>query len=190
MPRWCFVALFGLLVCGCGPQGEIRTYTVPKETAPSAPEPEIPDAEKYRTLGAVIPADGNYSWFVKFAGPNAVVGTEKAGFESFVDSIVPVGGSNTPPKFTVPGGWTADAKSRATRIVTLRKGAAELVLSGPFGGSLLDNVNRWRKELGLRELRSDELAEAITTRKFGDVQGHTLDIAGPTFSGGMAGPTK
>ena len=54
-------------------------------------------------------------------------------------------------------------------------------------GGLLENVNRWRREVGLRELKQDELADTLTETTLGDKKAYTVDLRGPTWSGGMMG---
>jgi hypothetical protein len=176
----CSVVLL-FMVSGCKPDDPIRTYTVPKDTA-LATTPT--DGQAYRFLGAVLPIDDKYSFFVKFVGPTAVITAEAKAFDDFLGSVGPVTNSNEKPKYTVPDGWTV-AGEKPTRIVTLTKGKAEMYLSGPFGGNLLENINRWRKEIGLRELRSDELKEAVKEIPYGKGNGYRMDESGPIWNAGM-----
>lgn len=170
-----------LVVVGCKPEDDIRAYTAPKENTAKAVKP--PADEKYRLLGAVIPAEPGYWWFVKFVGPSEVVSPHREGFDGFVKGIKP---DATKPTWTAPLNWT-EAPAKPTRLVTYTNGTAEMYLSGPFGGTLLDNVNRWRREVGLRELREPELADNVTEIKLGDKTAYTVDLRGPTWSGGMMG---
>ena len=171
------------LLCGCKPDAPIRTYTVPKDTAAKATPPDADAEPKYRMLGAVIPAEPGYSWFVKFVGPIETVDPLAADFDTFVKSIRP---DDKKPTWTAPPKWT-EAAARPTRLATYQNGAVEMYLSGPFGGSLLDNVNRWRKEVGLRALKESELKDAVAEVKLGEKTAYTVDLRGPTWSGGMAG---
>jgi hypothetical protein len=185
--RWwslCSVVLL-LLVVGCKPADPIRAYTVPKETRPSSAIPT--DAQAFRFLGAVLPIDDKYAFFVKFVGPTAVISAEAKAFDDFLGSVGPVGDSTEKPKYTIPDGWTL-AADKPTRIVTITKGKAEMYLSGPFGGTLLENINRWRKEIGLRELRSDELAGGVKEIPYGKGNGFRMDESGPVWNAGMGRP--
>jgi hypothetical protein len=180
-------AVLLLLFTGCKPEDDVRTYTVAREKEPEkkpAPSPEAPD--KYRMLGAIIPAEPGYSWFVKFVGPNEVVSPHEAEFDDFVKSIK-TGTGGQKLTWTAPPKWT-EAPPRPTRLVTLKNGPAEMYLSGPFGGNLLDNVNRWRKEVGLRELKADELKDTLTEIPSNGVTANRVDLRGPTWSGGMVAP--
>lgn len=168
------------LFAGCKPEDEIRAYTAPKPP-PTTPKPAAD--EKYRMLGAVIPAEPGYWWFVKFVGPSEVVSPLESDFNTFVKSVVP---NDTKPTWAAPPKWT-EAAARQTRLVTYTNGTAEMYLSGPFGGTLLDNVNRWRREVGLRDLKESELKDGATEIKLGDKTAWTVDLRGPSWSGGMAG---
>lgn len=172
-----------LLSAGCKPDDEIRAYTAPK---PPADAPVPPAEEKYRMFGAVIPAEPGYWWFVKFVGPTEVVTPLETDFYAFVQSIKP---DEKKPTWTAPDKW-AVAPARPTRLVTFTNGAAEMYLSGPFGGTLLDNVNRWRREVGLRDLKETELKGGVLETKLGDTTAYTVDLRGPTWSGGMMGGGK
>lgn len=180
------VATLAAAVCvasGCKPDDEIRSYTVPKEPTAKEKKPDAPADDKYRMLGAVIPAEPGYFWFVKFVGPSEVVSPHEAAFTTFVKSIKP---DDKMPTWTVPATWT-EAPPKPTRLVTLKNGAAEMYLSGPFGGTLQDNVNRWRREVGLRDLSEAEVKDGVAEVKLGDKTAYTVDLRGPTWSGGMAG---
>jgi hypothetical protein len=180
--RWwssCSVVLL-LLLAGCKPEDPIRTYTVPKD-----PDlPQLPsDGQAYRFLGAVLEIDDKYSFFVKFVGPNAVISAEAKAFDEFVGTIGPVTTSNEKPKFTIPEGWTV-GPDKQMRYVTLTKGKAEMYLSTPMGGTLLENINRWRKEIGLRELRQDELPDGVKKIPYGTRAGWRMDETGPVWNQG------
>jgi hypothetical protein len=172
------------MVAGCKPADPVRSYTVPKDTSlASTPT----DGQAYRFLGAVLPADDKYSFFVKFVGPSAVISAEVKAFDDFLGSIGPVVNANEKPKYTIPEGWTVAAE-KPTRIVTITKGKAEMYLSGPFGGTLLENINRWRKEIGLRELKSDELKDGVKEIPYGRGTGYRMDEFGPIWNAGMGRP--
>ena len=176
-----------LITSGCKPEDEVRTYTVAREKEPEkTPTAQPGAADKFRMLGAIIPAEPGYSWFVKIVGPSEVVNPHAADFDEFVKSIRPGMGAQK-LVWTIPAKWTV-APQKPTRLVTLRAGPAEMYLSGPFGGTLLDNVNRWRKEVGLRELKNDELKETLSEIPSNGGQATRVDLSGPTWSGGMAAP--
>ena len=48
-----------------------------------------------------------------------------------------------------------------------------------MGGDLLMNINRWRGQVKLAELKSDELKSAIKPLKFGEIEGQYVELFGP-----------
>ena len=175
-----------VLVAGCGkPADDIRAYTVPREKEP-AKKPAPESGDKFRMLAAIIPADEKYFWSVKLAGPTETVTALEADFNAFVKSIKAGNDSAVAPTFTPPAGWeTAPAKQM--RLATFRKNGVEMYLSTPTGGGHLGNVNRWRDQVGLRDIQQAELKDALTEIKLGDKTAYTVDLRGPTWSGGMPG---
>jgi len=180
--RWAVFVLALLVPSGCAPEPEVRGYDVPKAVAPDAP-PEQP--AKVRMLAAVIPtpADPTYSWFVKLTGPIEAVTKAEADFNAFVSSLAPTGDEKAPLKWTVPAGWTADM-SNPNRLVTLTGGPADAPLqvsvSGPFGGSLASNVNRWRGlDAGLPKVSDAEALKAAKEGTVGTLKVFRVDLRGP-----------
>lgn len=169
------------LILGCGPKDEIRTYDAPTPKAATDDSATPTGPDKSRLLGAIIPTgDGRQSWFVKFSGPVDVISRHEKDFDQFVNSIRVDGGS---PKWTAPPGWTENPP-RAMRLVTFLppgggKDAPELYVSEPFAGSVIENVNRWRKEVGAKEVTEAELPQATSELTLGAVKAHRVDARGP-----------
>jgi hypothetical protein len=174
---------------GCKPEDEIRSYTVPKEPTAKERKPDVPADEKFRMLAAVIPADDKYFWSVKLAGPSEAIAPLETDFTAFIKSFKALDDSNAPPTFTPPAGWEA-APPAQMRLATYKKGGVEMYLSTPVGGGIEANVNRWRKQLGLREVSDAEVKESMTEVKLGDKTAYTVDLRGPTWTGGMMGGGK
>jgi hypothetical protein len=186
------VVLAGLLA-GCGPNDGVRSYSVPKAAEPTPNPPAPADAPsgptKSRLLGAVIPVGGGSSRFVKFSGPSEKIDPHAAAFDELVSSIrVP---ANGPPTFTAPAG-ARPGPQKQMRLATFQFGPADapvdLYISDPFGGTLLENVNRWRKEVGLAEVAEAELPTVTKEVRLGDVKAFTMDFRGPGGKGGMMTP--
>lgn len=182
------------LASGCKPEPDVRAYTVPKEPKPKAAAPEPTGPDKERTLGVVIPADDKFSLFVKLRGPIDALAPLEQDFDAFVGSIK-LTGADKPPTWTAPPTATwREGPAKQFRIVTFQTGPAdkptEMVLSGPFSGSLLDNVNRWRGELGLRDIAAGELADVTKEIPVGTTKAVRVDLRGPGGKGGgmMAPP--
>jgi hypothetical protein len=163
---------------GCGQKEEIHSSDVPKAKTSGAVVAEGPD--KSRVLGAIIPTpDGQRFWFVKFRGAIGAVSAHENAFDEFVNSIRLEGNTL---KWSAPAGWTENPP-RAMRLVTFSPPNAtpdspELYLSEPFGGSLLENVNRWRKEVGAQEVAQAELPTVTTELMLGDVKAYKVDAKG------------
>ncbi len=175
------LGLFALL--GCGGDG-VRSYTVPRTTeATRAPAPVVPDGEpKGRLLGAIIQVPNTeVSWFVKFSGSIATVSEHEKAFDDFLASIRVTDDPRKPPTYTAPAGWT-ESPTRAMRVATFAppggKGP-DLYLSTPFGGSLLENVNRWRDEVGARRVTEEELPTVTKEVLLDKVKAYKVDIRGP-----------
>ena len=179
-----FQVVFLLLgIVSCGPREEIRTYNAPREDAGNKVTAAGGETQekKTRLLGLIIPKSAQESWFVKFSGPVEQIEPHAAAFDIFIRSIRVAEGS-TNLTFTPPPGWK-EAPPRAMRIATfLPPGEGkqpELYLSQPFGGSLLDNVNRWRGEVGLPSVQETELPKVVTEVMLGEVKAYRVDFTGP-----------
>ncbi len=192
LPRPCWwVAL--VVLAGCGPNDGVRSYSVPKAAEPTPNPPaaaETPGGpNKARLLGAVIPVGGGMSRFVKFSGPSEKIDPHAAAFDELVNSIrVPAGGA---PTFTAPAG-ARPGPQKQMRLATFQFGPADapvdLYISDPFGGTLLENVNRWRKEVGLADVTEAELPSVTKEVRLGDTKAYTMDFRGPGGKGGMMPP--
>lgn len=185
-----FAIAIGLLAqFGCGPSDEIRTYQVKKPAdAPAAPAEPTPDGPaKVRLLGAIIPVkDG--SWFVRFLGPVEAIDPHEKEFDEFVNSIRVSDDPRTPPTFTAPPGWK-ELPRKQMRVVTFAVGDGpnppEVYISTPLGGSVLENVNRWRVDfVGVKRLTAAELPAATKELMLGTTKAYRVDVRGPGGKGG------
>jgi len=142
----CTVLGIGLAFLGCN-RDKVTQYNVTKDTAPAPQGPGTPPA-----------APG---------GPGGMSGPMPGG----------MGAGEVPPpprpanglKWTLPKGWTEGAGG-GMRYATLKPpvpGKVELsvvVLPGPAGGEL-NNVNRWRGQIGLLPIDEAALDAARKTVK-------------------------
>jgi len=188
---WLIPAAFAAVVLsGCKPEEEIRTYTVEKETERTVPtkaeQVTVGDA-KFRLLGAIIPAEKGYSWFVRFYGPIDQVSPLEEDFNKFLTSIRPSADGSKPLTWTTPPGWTV-GPAKQMRMVTLQKGAAEIYISDPIGGSILDNINSWRFDIvGIPKVTQTELANVTAELMLGTTKAMRVDFRGPGGKGRMGG---
>lgn len=181
--------LLGLFAAtGCGPSDEVRTYTVAKSTAKAGGTDQSDGPVKSRLIGAVIPAGEGQNWFVKFSGPVDAVTAHEAAVDAFIRSVRVTGGK---PAWTAPPGWK-EGPQKMMRLVTFVPPGdgkpPELYVSEPFAGTLLANVNRWRKEVGLKDVTEADLPGVTTELQLGDVKGYKVDFRGPGGTGGMTPP--
>jgi hypothetical protein len=170
----------GLLGLGCQ-QDEVRRYQAPKSEAPAAGA--TAEEGPVRLLAAVVP-HGDRTWFFKLTGPPAVVADQKEAFDKFLDSVHFTGKAEPPVEWKAPAGWQQEPGNQvryATFRIPAKDGDAELSVTSFEGqtGSLLANVNRWRGQIGLAEMKEDELGKVTTDAKVDDGKATLVDLTGP-----------
>jgi len=158
-----------------------------------------------RMLGLILSLPRT-TLFLKFTGPAAVVKAQRGAFEALGDSITfgPVGpraGAGNPPKaltkaafaWDVPEGW-GQQPPRMMRVVTFIPADAPTSwcyaarLGGGAGG-LLNNVNRWRREMGHAQELDEAAVGALPTLDVLGTKAVFLDLEGD-FSGTGGNPLK
>ncbi len=185
-PGRCIVLAAMLAAAGCGEPDAIRV-----EDEPALPQPAVPpipaDQKQFRTLAAMVPADGGrendpHWWFFKLSGPTAVVSKYEADFNKLIDSVRS-GSQEDPISWELPAGWHREAGG-AMRFASLKApgGDAEVSVSRA-GGFISSNAQRWWIQLWGRE-RADDVTAAnvndFTHQR--TVNGRiiiTVDMAGP-----------
>ena len=86
------------------------------------------------------------------------------------------------PQWTVPATWTTGAAS-SMRVASFNvagegKQSAEIAVSafpGDVGGTLA-NINRWRGQLGLGPIKSEDVAGITSPIEAGDIKGTVVNI--------------
>jgi hypothetical protein len=142
-----------VLVVGCQGYEDIRNYTVDKPE--DRPDPRSTATEKMRLMGAIVPV-GRESWFFKFLGPASAVDEHAEEFSKLVGSLKRSDRPDAPLTWTLPQGWK-EGPGDQFRFAILHlgpDGSLEVGIS-KTGGSLTQNVDRWRGQLGLRPLESE-----------------------------------
>jgi hypothetical protein len=110
------------------------------------------------------------TWFFKLIGTKDVVDQHADEFEAFLRSVK---SDNDQVVWKAPADWVkepAGGQRYAAYLIGPKETAAELTVV-PLedkAGSLLDNVNRWRGQLGLRAIREENLSEYIQEATIGD----------------------
>jgi hypothetical protein len=195
----------GMALTGCEKPEDIRVYTVPKQ--PKLPllgdgakdEDAVASVERKPTeiLGAIIPR-GEKTWYFKFMGAPPAVEMVKEDFARFIHSV---GIGEKGPEWTLPEGWQASAGNEirfATIRVSTPQGKLEMTViplptsSSGLESQLLDNINRWRDQLGLSALTESQLSDSKEVVKF-ELQGEPVwvaDLIGSSAGNPMApGPS-
>jgi hypothetical protein len=185
---------------GCGADEQIRTYTVAKpaqtsaavatETSAAVPVDAAQTGKATdRMLVAILPA-GDRAAFFKVVGPAAAVEEREKELNEFFSNLKV--GNDGRPTWTVPSGWNEDVGT-GMRMATLRipsegKPLEMSVTALGWGGEqreLLENVNRWRKQMKLAPIGPQQLGEDTREIKAGDATITVVDLSGQ-YAGGPA----
>jgi hypothetical protein len=138
--------------------------------------------------------------FFKMRGNADVVGAQKADFIKWVASVCNAGAeAKAPPmaaapaaagsagaqiKWKTPEGWK-EVPASSMRYASFSAAGANgqtadisIVTFPGEGGSDADNVNRWRRQIGLGALDAAAVASAMTPLKVGETSFSTVDMTG------------
>ena len=156
-------------VTGCG-QDDITRYQISRIDPPE---------NKVRLLAAMVPTE-TATWFIKYTGPLEPVAAHESAFHKLVESISFTGDKI---EYKLPEGWTevlggADVR-HSTIMLPEKIGTATVTKFGKDAGSVLANVNRWRKEVAAEELMATELPESTETIPLGKWAAVYVDVKGP-----------
>ena len=189
------ISSFVILVmtgCGGGDEEQIVAYAVPKPHViyeqNHAPPPD-------RTLGAIILGQQT-GWFFKLSGTNERVNEEAEPFNTLIASVRLAEDPNGPPTFTVPAGWDRQEGSgirHATLVISKDEPKLEVTVTPlPITAQdrdryRLDNVNRWRNELGLAPISIAQLADHTSVIDLDGTSALVVNAAGHRGAGGMPG---
>ncbi len=175
------------LLSGCSKQEEIFEYAVPRDVVAKAGPKNAP-AGPTQLLAAII-SQPDATWFVKMMGPATQLAGLGEPFRALLQSLrfeKPEG-----PTFSLPPGWVRD-DSNPQRFATLKiQGPGEpveatIIKLGAQAGSNLDNINRWRGQIGLGPIVEKELASTTKDISIAGKKALFVDITGP--SGAKGGP--
>lgn len=154
-PSLLTAALLLSVLVGCRPAARIQTYEAPK-----LPEKKKPD----RMLGAIAFQEDT-AWFFKSTAAREVADAIEPEFKSLVQSVR--FGEDGQPQWELPSGWSKSDEVVQLRYATLKANAngkqVDVTISKlPFSGNaedqyVLNNVNRWRGQLGERPAMMIEL---------------------------------
>ena len=165
-------------------------------------QPENGDPAKDGRIIGAIASDENGTAFYKMRGNAALVGAEKENFLKWVSASrggtsaasAPTNSTMAPPpsdsatpqiKWELPAGWSASPPS-AMRYASFsaekngEKADISVVTFPGDGGSDVDNVNRWRQQIGLPAVGEELLKPMIAVVNAGNAQIDTIDMSGPS----------
>jgi hypothetical protein len=168
----------------------------------SSPESTNP---RQRMLAAIVP-HADRIWFFKLTGPHEIVSAQKPSFDSFINSLAPAAPSiasaaDQTPALPAPSAqapvtlrtykaptsdWRELPDQKPPRVAAFQIGAAEnkadfVITRFPTNGagSFLDNINRWRNQLGLAPVDSVEAVEMKDTTIGADGPGVLVEFHNP-----------
>lgn len=181
------LALLALAAVGCKPAPGISRYTAPHEAGESAlpvDPPEDPAAGE-RILGIIAPdpAAKDQWWFFKMRGRPAAVGKRVKDLEAFAASLKLPAGDDKLPTYDLPRGWEVTRAKAEFVLFSIRTGhpyTPNNLDVSRVGGSLAQNVNRWRGQVGLNELPEAEVPASIKAIQLADGNpAYWVDLTGP-----------
>lgn len=156
------------------------------------------DALKDGGMMGAVANKGADAWFYKMRGNSALTAAEKENFIKWVQSVKPAAESAAAPAapaaappgdgslgWQLPAGWTQVPATSSMRYATFgitdAGGAkAEMAIThfpGDVGGDL-ENVNRWRQQVGLRPVDAAGLAALVSKLTAGPKTISLIDITG------------
>jgi hypothetical protein len=175
------------LTAGCADPESVKVTDEPKQSRPGAANVP-PDQKKFRTLGAIYPADGGGEgaarwWFLKFSGPAELVAQHEADVRKIIESVRTADGQN-PVTWTLPPGWTEEKGGGFGRFATLKSADGKAVVTvSQAGGTLLANVQRWWTQLWGQDRADDITGTNLPDyAKQTEIRGRiafVVDVAGP-----------
>ena len=164
-------------------------------------EPENGDPNKDGRILGAIAAEESGTAFFKMRGNAGLVGSEKENFIKWVraarastsdgtnpDPAVPSASPDADKvevKWTLPEGWTT-APASPMRYASFavekngEKADISIVTFPGDGGNDIDNINRWRQQIGLPAVGAEILKSLIAPEHAGDVHLDSVDMSGPS----------
>jgi hypothetical protein len=157
-------------------------------------------AKDGRIIAAMTSAGGS-TLFFKIRGNAALAESQKSDFIKWVTAICnaqggtkspqtatalppPDNSSNPQIKWQIPAGWN-EVPPSAMRYASFSAGENDnkvdisVVMFPGDGGSDIDNVNRWRQQIGLPPMTEASVMSQLSTLKASDATFAIVDMAGP-----------
>jgi hypothetical protein len=163
--------------------------------------PNGADPAKDGRIIAAMTSAGGSTLFFKIRGNAALSESQKGDFIKWVAAVCnaqrgnkspqtanampsPEHSSNPQIKWQMPSGWN-EVPPSAMRYASFSAGEDEnkidisVIMFPGDGGSDIDNVNRWRQQIGLPPMSEASVTSQLGTLKADDATFATVDIAGP-----------
>lgn len=143
-------------------------------------------------IGAIAPANGR-TWYLKMLGKAEPVEAHAKAFDAMLSGMEFTDDADEPVKFkTVPDGWVRKPGG-GMRYATFAIGEYDPALElsviplGGTSGSLRDNIDRWRSQVGLKAATDKDLEDTTRTVMVGDTKVTVIDMTGPGLSNNIPG---
>ncbi len=144
-------------------------------------------------LGAIVLHDEK-AWFFKAVGSVDALEDEREAFRKLVETVQFTGDE---PSWDLPDGWRQETGS-GMRYATIEFGPEDapielsvIPLGVPDGDSdkcILDNVNRWRDQMGLSRLTADQIDEQTEAIPLEGLTAVLVDLTAERAATAMGGP--
>ncbi|MCH2204534.1 MAG: hypothetical protein MK132_01485 [Lentisphaerales bacterium] len=149
--RFSAIALLIASLPSCNDAQAVRTIDVKLENNTSEPVKEekmkgLPEGSNL-ILGVIIPTSSS-QWFVKLAGPSSEFNEVKDLLDRIIDTIDFDDYSVEVVKLDVPEGWVQKREKGFLHSSITKEGLKSRVTISKASGTVLDNVNRWNRQLG------------------------------------------
>jgi hypothetical protein len=159
-------------------------------------QPENGDPNKDGRIVGAIAAEEKGTSFFKMRGNAALVGAEKENFIKWVrasranksattDTTAPANSEKLEIKWDLPEGWTT-APAAPMRYASFavekngEKADISIVTFPGDGGSDIDNINRWRQQIGLPIVGAEILKSLVVPVHAGEIHFDSVDMSGST----------
>jgi hypothetical protein len=160
--RFSFYIVLLLALGGCQEE-TIRVHRVPKPPTPT-----------YRTIAVVIPLP-DATWFLKITGQADEVTADEADFRRFSESVSFA--KDPAINWKLPESWKSETPGPMTfAAFRTNKGILVTISQLGPGQKLLDNVNRWRGQIGLKPINESEMANVIKSVTIAGVASTWVDL--------------
>ncbi|MCM8532353.1 MAG: hypothetical protein NE330_14415 [Lentisphaeraceae bacterium] len=156
-----------LLVTSCKEGGQVRTIDVQLDKVEVAQKAEtkmkgLPEGTNL-ILGMVIPTSSS-QWFVKLAGPSSEFNEAKGLLDKIIETIDFDDYSVEVVKLEVPEGWVQTREKGFLHSSITKEGMITRVTISKASGTVLDNVNRWNRQLGNGPIDQRQLMQLSKTQ--------------------------